>query len=184
MNELPDKKYNIIYADPPWDYGNTKNLKGQFWGIAERHYETMKIEEIKSLDVNSICNDDCYLFMWVTSPFLEKGFDVIKSWGFVYSTVGFVWIKSTNDGERIRTDGLGKFTISNAEYCLISRKGKYWRDAKNVQQVIISPKEKHSKKPNEVRDRIVRLCGNLPRIELFAREKFDGWDSWSLEVSD
>jgi len=179
---FPSKKYSIIYADPPYDYGNTKNLNGHFWGIAERHYKTMKLDELKALDVESISNDDCYLLMWTTSPFLQKAFEIINSWGFKYSTVAFVWIKSRNDGNGIRTDGLGKYTISNAEYCLVSRKGKYWREAKNVQQVIISPKEKHSKKPDEVRNRIVKLFGNLPRIELFARDKADGWDSWGDEI--
>lgn len=88
-----------------------------------------------------------------------------------------------NDMSDIRKDGLGKYTISNAEYCLIARKGKYWRDSKNVQQIILAPKTIHSKKPNEIRDRIVKLCGDKPRIELFAREKTNGWDVWGNEVN-
>ena len=171
------KKYNIIYADPPWDYGNTKNLNGQFWGIAERHYPVMKFDDIKNLSVNKLSDDDCYLFLWVTSPFLEKSFEIIKSWGFKYCTVGFVWLKTTNDGKRVRGDGLGKYTISNAEYCLIGRKGKYIRNSKSVKQIILHPKQKHSQKPDEIRDRIVELCGNIPRIELFATKKVEGWDS-------
>ena len=182
MIPFPNKKYNIIYADPPWNYGNTKNLNGKFWGIAEKHYSTMKLQEIKSLNISSISDENCYFFMWTTSPFLQKSFEVIKSWGFKYSTVAFVWIKTTNDGSKIRGDGLGKYTISNAEYCLISKKGKYWRNKKNVSQIIKAPKEKHSKKPDCVRDRIVELCGDLPRIELFAREKTEGWDVWGNEV--
>lgn len=183
-NPLPNKRYKIIYADPPWDYGNTKNLNGEFWGIAERHYQVMKISEIKKMDIGSICDDNCYLFLWVTSPFLEKGFEVIKSWGFKYATVGFVWIKMRNDMSEVRKDGLGKYTISNAEYCLISRKGKYWRNKRNIHQIILYPKMKHSQKPPIVRDRIVELCGNLPRIELFARERVEGWDAWGLEVPE
>ena len=78
------------------------------------------------------------MFLWVTSPFLEKGFEVIKSWGVTYTTVGFVWIKMKNDMSAVREDGLGKYTISNAEYCLIGKRGNYWREARNVKQVIQS----------------------------------------------
>jgi len=176
------KKYQIIYADPPWDYGNTKNLNGQFWGIADRHYPVMKLKDIKKLPVKKISNRNCYLFMWVTSPFLEKGFEVIKAWGFKFCTVGFVWIKMKNDMSEVRKDGLGKYTISNAEYCLIARNGKYRRKRRDVQQIICAPKLKHSQKPDEIRERIVELMGDLPRIELFARQKFDGWDVWGNEV--
>jgi N6-adenosine-specific RNA methylase IME4 len=176
------KKYNIIYADPPWDYGNTKNLNGEFWGIADKHYDVMKFKDICNLPVKNITANDCYLFLWITSPFLEKGFEVIKSWGFKYATVGFVWVKMLNDMSDVREDGLGKYTISNAEYCLIARKGKYWREARNVKQIIKYPKTIHSSKPPEIRDRIVSLCGDLPRVELFARDLCEGWDSIGNEI--
>ena len=179
---FPNKKYNIIYADPPWNYVNTKNHNGKFFGIAEKHYPTMKLKEIKELKIQNISDNNCYLFMWTTSPFMEKSFEVIKAWGFKYATVGFVWIKTTNDKSKIRGDGLGKYTISNAEYCLIAKKGKYWRQHKNVKQIIMSPKDKHSKKPNEAKNRIIELAGDLPRIELFARQKSEGWDVWGNEV--
>jgi len=179
---FPNKKYQIIYADPPWDYGNTKNLNGCFWGIADKHYLVMKLKDIKALPIQEIADEDCYLFMWITSPFLEKGFEVIKTWGFKYATVGFVWIKMKNDMSGVRGDGLGKYTISNAEYCLIARKGKYWRNSKKVKQIIQAPKNIHSKKPDEIRNRIVELCGDLPRIELFARQQYRGWDAWGDEV--
>jgi site-specific DNA-methyltransferase (adenine-specific) len=176
------KKYNIIYADPPWDYGNTKNHNGQFWGMADKHYEVMKLCDIKSLPIQKIAENNCYLFLWATSPFLEKGFEVIKSWGFKYATVGFVWIKMKNDMSEVRKDGLGKYTISNAEYCLIARKGKYRRESKTAQQVIQTPKLGHSRKPDEIRNRIVELVGDLPRIELFARQSTFGWDVWGNEI--
>jgi len=178
MIPFPNKKYNIIYADPPWDYGNTKNHNGEFWGMADKHYSVMKLPDIKSLPLQNITSDDCYLFLWATSPFLEKVFEVIKVWGFKYATVGFVWIKMKNDMSGVRKDGLGKYTISNAEYCLIARKGKYRRLSKSVQQIIQTPKMAHSQKPAETRDRIIQLVGDLPRIELFARQKTDGWDCW------
>lgn len=177
-----DKKYNIIYADPPWDYGNTKNLNGEFWGMADKHYSVMKLKDICNLPIRNITTEDCFLFLWVTSPFLEKGFEVIKSWGFKYATVGFVWVKMKNDMSAVRGDGLGKYTVSNAEYCLIARKGKYWRNKAGVKQILLSPKQEHSKKPAEIRERIVELLGDVPRIELFARQYAEGWDCWGNEV--
>jgi N6-adenosine-specific RNA methylase IME4 len=151
--------------------------------MADKHYPVMKLEDIKTLPVHKIADTDCYLFLWTTSPFIEKSFEVIKAWGFKYATVGFVWIKMKNDMSEVRGDGLGKYTISNAEYCLIARNGKYWREAKNVKQIIMTPKFEHSRKPDEIRNRIVKLCGNLPRIELFARQKVDGWDCWGNEIT-
>ena len=161
-----------------WQYQKSQ------WSVkkADKHYPVMKLEDIKRLPIHSLTEEDCYLFLWTTSPFMEKSFEVIKAWGFKYATIGFVWIKMKNDMSEVRGDGLGKYTISNAEYCLIARKGKYWREAKNVKQVIMTPKYEHSKKPDEVRDRIVQLLGDLPRIELFAREQIDGWDVWGNEV--
>ena len=179
-----DKKYKIIYADPPWDYGNTKNINGNFYGLADKHYKVMKFKDICELPVNRIANDNCYLFLWVTSPFMEKVFEVIKSWGFKYCTIAFVWIKMKNDMSGVRGDGLGKYTISNAEYCIIARKGKYWRESKKVKQIILAPKTEHSKKPDEVKERIVQLCGDIPRIELFARQSTEKWDCWGLEAPD
>lgn len=179
----PNKKYRIILADPPWNYGNTKNLNGQFYGIAERHYKTLPIKDIINLPVSKIADENCYLFLWITSPFMKYAFRIIEEWGFKYSTVGFVWIKMTNDMKKIRGDGLGKYTISNAEYCLIGRKGKYWRNEKNVKQIIFAPKQEHSRKPSEIRDRIVQLCGDLPRIELFAREHYNGWDAVGYDIN-
>lgn len=178
---FPDLKFQIIYADPPWDYGNTKNPHG-WWGRTEKHYSTMKLADICALPVADIADENCYLFLWTTSPFMEHSFKVIESWGFKYSTVGFVWIKTKNDGSAVRTDGLGKYTLSNAEYCLIARKGAYWREAKNVKQVIMAPKLRHSEKPAETRERIVELCGDVQRIELFARHNTPGWHVWGNEV--
>ena len=151
-------------------------------GMADKHYDVMKFKDLCELPIDNITKDDCFLFLWVTSPFLEKGFELIKAWGFLYATVGFVWVKMKNDMSEVRKDGLGKYTISNAEYCLIARKGKYWRNARNVQQIIEYPKTEHSEKPKEIRDKIVSLCGDLPRVELFARDLCKGWDSIGNEI--
>ena len=180
--ELPDKKYNIILTDPPWNYGKSGGIKSSR-GLAKKFYNTMTTNEIKNMDIESISNDNCYCFMWTTSPKLPESIEVMKSWKFEYFNVVFTWIKTNKISDSLFW-GMGNTTRANAEYVLLGRKGKLDRINADVHSVIISKIEKHSKKPDEVRDRIVRLFGDLPRIELFAREKIDGWDSWGLEVSD
>ena len=169
------RKYSIIYADPPWKYfaGGNKNQS--------IHYRGMEIEDIKNLEVEKLADDNCILFLWVTFPILREAFEVIESWGFDYSTCGFNWVKRNkkSDGWFF---GLGNWTRSNSELCLIATKGKPVRFSASVSQIIDTPVEGHSKKPNIVRDKIVELCGDLPRIELFARQKVKGWDVWGNEI--
>ena len=173
-----DKKYNIIYADPPWKYGGGKNKN--FAGLAVDHYPTMKTKDICKLPVDKIA-DDAVLFMWTTFPQLEASFEVAKSWGFKYRTAAFTWVKLNKNGSPFL--GLGFWTRSNSEICLIFTKGKYPRRTNNkVSSVILSQREKHSKKPDIARERIVELLGDLPRIELFARQTAEGWDCWGNEV--
>ena len=175
MIPFPDKKYNIIYADPAWSYwtGGKKNQSN--------HYSVMTIDDIKNMPVNDIADDDCILFMWVTFPILNQVFEIAKNWGFEYATNGFTWVKR-NKIANSWFWGLGQWTRSNAELCLIFRKGKPKRISKSVHSVIDARIMEHSKKPDIVRDKIVELVGDLPRIELFARETADGWDSWGNEV--
>ena len=173
---MEQKKYSIIYADPPWRY---EMKKGQ--GVAENHYSTMGIEEICSLPVQEICEKDCALFLWVTFPQLPEAFRVIKAWGFRYKTVAFVWIKLNRSGNGYFF-GLGYWTRGNAEICLLAVRGKPKRISRKVFQLIFSPLQEHSKKPAEARERIVELMGDLPRIELFARQRSPGWDAWGNEV--
>lgn len=180
------KKYQIIYADPPWFY-NKRNLfdkngkRNNFaWG-ATNHYPVMKTEDICKLQVDKITDDNCMLFLWATFPRLPDAMKVIESWGFKYITVGFVWVKTMKNGD-VRMDGIGNYTMANAEICLIGKKGKYWRNKTGVKQIVLHSKTKHSQKPKEVANRIVELMGDIPRIELFAREKTEGWDVWGNEV--
>ena len=173
---MKQKKYSIIYADPPWRYDMKK---GQ--GVAENHYSTMGIKEICCLPVQENCAKDCARFLWVTFPQLPEAFKVIKAWGFCYKTVAFVWIKQNKSG-RGYFFGLGYWTRSNAEICLLAVRGKPKRVSKKVFQLIVSPLQEHSRKPAEARERIVELMGNLPRIELFARQQSPGWDVWGNEV--
>ena len=173
-----DKKYNIIYADPPWSYRD-KALSGNRGACCK--YPVMDSKDISNFPVNYITADDCILFMWVTMPKLNECFDLIKAWGFEFKTCAFVWIK-TNKKSNSLFWGMGRWTRANAEVCLIATKGKPKRIAANVHSVVMSPIEEHSKKPAEVRERIVELCGDIPRIELFARQHAEGWDCWGNEV--
>ncbi len=173
-----DKKYNIIYADPPWSYNDKCNAGNRG---AEYKYPCMEVEDIKKLPVNEISEDDCILFVWATFPMLQDGLDTIKAWGFTYKTLGFNWVKR-NKKNPSWFWGMGNWTRSNPEVCLIGIKGKPKRISARIHSVIDTPIEGHSKKPNETRKRIVDLCGDIPRIELFARQSVDGWDCWGNEV--
>lgn len=175
---LPNKKYQIILADPPWRYNDKLDLQNEG---AECHYPTMSIDDIRGLPVSEISDKDCILFLWVTMPMLKEGLEVINAWGFKYKTCGFCWIK-TNPKAHTVFKGIGRWVMGNAELCLLATKGSPQRKNKDVSQVIMSYKGKHSVKPSEVRNRIVRLMGDLLRIELFARERFEGWDTWGNEA--
>lgn len=171
-----DKKYNIIYADPPWSYKDKKCN-----GNCLSHYNTMSIEDICNLPINKISDKDSILFIWVTYPMLKEGLEVIEKWGFKYKTIGFQWIKKNKKSDSFFF-GLGRWTRGNTECCLLATKGNIKRINNNISQLIISSIEEHSKKPSEARDKIVNLVGNLPRIELFSRQKVDGWDCWGNEI--
>ena len=141
----------------------------------------MTLDDIKALPVREIADENCALFMWTTIPFLRHSFDVMDSWGFQYKTVAFVWIKKNRKADSLFW-GNGYWTRANAELCMLATKGHPKRESAGVHQVIISRIEEHSKKPQEARERIVNLMGDIPRIELFARQKTVGWDVWGNEV--
>ena len=186
------KKYQIIYADPPWKYNDkrvsiTSDRPQKYGGIT---YPTLDIKELCALPIKYLAEDNSVLFMWVTMPLLQDCFPIFESWGFEYRTCGFTWVKinKLSDGmffskKDIRS-GLGSYTNCNAELCLIGVRGKCLeRKRKDIKQVIISPVELHSRKPQEARDRIVDLYGDISRVELFARQKTEGWDVWGNEVN-
>ena len=173
------KKYNIIYADPPWRY-KVYSKKG-LGRSAESHYPTMSLEDIQALPVRDLAAADCIFFMVTTIPLLRDSFSVMRAWGFDYKTVAFVWIKQNRKSDSVFW-GMGLWTSANAEFCMLATKGHPKRKSAGVHQVIISHIEEHSKKPDETRERIIRLVGYLPRVELFAREKTDGWDAWGNEI--
>lgn len=173
-------RYKVIYADPPWQFKTYSNKgKGR---SAERHYPTMSKADIQRLPVNQIADKDSVLLLWVTAPCFEEGLELIKAWGFTYKTVGFTWVKLNRKNSKFFM-GMGYYTRSNAEYCLLATRGKVLeRKSHSVSSVLCTHIEEHSKKPTVTRERIEELFGNIPRIELFARQYADGWDCWGNEV--
>ena len=179
MIPFPNKKYNIIYADPAWHFKTYSN-KGEKRS-AIQYYDCLNINDIYNLPVNDIANDDCILFIWVIDSMLPEALQVIKKWNFKYKTVAFTWVKQNKKSDGYFT-GMGYWTRCNPEQCLLATKGNPKRLSKAVRQLIISKRQEHSRKPDEIRNRIVELCGDLPRIELFARNKTKGWSVWGNEV--
>jgi len=178
MIPFPDKKYNIIYADPCWSYRD-KALAGNRGAGCK--YQVQSKEWIDNLPVKTIAKDNCALFLWVTMPKLNECWELIDKWGFNYKTVAFTWVKKNKISNSFFW-GMGRWTRANAELCLLATRGKPKRISAKVHSVVNTRIEEHSKKPQEVRNRIVQLMGDLPRIELFARQKTEGWDVWGNEV--
>jgi len=175
---FPNKKYNIIYADPAWSYQD-KALAGNRGASCK--YETQSANWLNNLPVKDIADKDCILFLWVTMPKLNECFDLITAWGFEYKTCAFTWVKR-NKISPTWFMGMGRWTRANAEICLLATKGKPKRINAGVHSVIDTPIERHSKKPDIAKQKIIDLVGDLPRIELFARQKTDGWDVWGNEI--
>ncbi len=183
-NKLPNKKYNIIYADPPWSFSSRELQKynGIRFTSMDKHYQTQHKSWIKELPVKDISDKDCALFLWTTDAHLKEAIATIESWGFKYITIVFIWEKKTKTGKTVAN--LGAWTMKNYEICLLGTKGGMLKHKKvnNIYQKVEAERTKHSKKPEEVRKRIELLFGDLPRIELFARQKTEGWDVWGDEV--
>lgn len=169
--------YNVIYADPPWRY-----RCGVGQGVAEDHYPTMSVNEIAALPVGELAAPDCALFLWITCPMLNEVWAVLDTWGFQFKTVAFAWVKVNRQDYSLFT-GLGWWTRANVELCLLATRGHPKRKDNTVHQVVLSRIEGHSKKPDEVRRRIEQLMGDVPRVELFARQYPPGWDVWGNQVN-
>ena len=189
--KLPNKKYQVIYADPPWDYGgklqydksiikseNEGFEKDIFISSASFKYPTVKLADLMKLDVPSIAADDCILFMWTTGPQMANSIKLGESWGFEYKTVAFVWDKMVHNP--------GRYTLSQTEFVLAFKKGKFPtpRGARNVRQLVQIHRTQHSEKPLVVIDGITKMFPTQEKIELFARCNFNGWDNWGLEIPD
>lgn len=188
---LPKERYDIIYADPPWDYGgkmqydkssikseNEGFKKNIFISSATFKYPTLKLKELMKLDVNSITADDSLLFMWTTGPQFANSIKLGTAWGFEYKTVAFVWDKMMHNP--------GRYTLSQTEFCIVFKKGRIPqpRGARNIRQMVAVPRGKHSEKPEIVIDGITKMFPSQRKIELFARKNYIGWDNWGLEIPD
>jgi len=189
--DLPQKKYDVIYADPPWDYGGKMQFdksstsvdridfgKNIFISAANFKYPTIKTKDLKKIPVYEIAKEDCLLFMWVTNPHLAQGIELGAAWGFEYKTVAFVWDKMVHNP--------GQYTLSYCELCLVFKRGRIPRPrgARNVKQLIRALRTQHSEKPLAVLERIQEMFPAQDRIELFARDKPAGWDVWGLDVRE
>ena len=179
---FPDKKYQIIYADPPWKY--PKRNKSTSFGLGMHRYAGMTLKELLELGehIKCIAAMNCALFMWHVPPkYCQYPIQTIfDAWGFRYITKAFVWIKvCKKDNPRLLP---GHYTGSNSEDCFLGIKGRMEVKDKGVNQVIMRPLTEHLEKPVVARKRIIRLFGDLPRIELFARVKTKGWDVWGNEI--
>ena len=176
---MDSKKYKIIYADPPWNYKDKSKSHG---GGAESHYNCMSLKAICSLNVRELSDTNSVLLMWATMPMLEEAFRVINAWVFKYKTCAFTWVKINKDGSIYM--GMGRHTRANAEICLLATRGKgVSRLTASIKNTHLHKKTKHSEKPVLFKNLIQQLYGyHLPKIELFARQKTEGWDVWGNEV--
>lgn len=169
MIPFPDKKYQIIYADPPWRYSFSKSGNRKI----ENHYPTMTLEDIKNLPIPSA--DDCILFLWTTAPKLLEGIEVLKAWGFTYKTQA-IWDK--------QVIGMGYWFRGQHEILLVGTKGKVSPPETNFRNSSIysEKRTRHSKKPQYYRDWIAQAYPDMPKLEMFARNTDDDWDSWGNEI--
>lgn len=200
--------YKILYPDPPWSYRDKANSGDRG---ASHKYDTLSLLELKMMrpEIDKITAADCALCMWATAPMMGEARELMAAWGFKYSTILMVWIKTVAVEERLEKaakkfnvdpgviqhilqeagiqavrprKGMGNWTRGNAEFLLLGTRGKMERVSKGVGSVVISEPREHSRKPEEARERLVELFGEVPRLEMFSRETAPGWDCWGLEA--
>jgi N6-adenosine-specific RNA methylase IME4 len=188
MSQLPAEKFDVIYADPPWTF-RTWSAEGKDRS-PEKHYDCMSLADIRALPVSDIAADNCALFLWVTDPLLPEGLKLMEAWGFKFKTIAFVWAKLNKSApptlwtENDFFTGLGYWTRANPELCLLGTRGKPKRVSKSVRRLVVSPRREHSRKPDEIAEKIDDLMGrDTSKIELFARTARIGWTTWGNDVA-
>jgi N6-adenosine-specific RNA methylase IME4 len=195
VTPLPPGPYACILADPPWHFRARTALQGWTSGRGpEKHYPVIGVDDIAAIPVRKIAAKDAHLFLWITGPLLVEGkhIPIMRAWGFEPSSFAFTWVKLKRSYRATQLRflpladadlhvGLGLTTRKNAEFCLLGRRGNARRLAKNVREIILAPVREHSRKPDEQYERIAAYCDG-PRIELFARHRWPGWDAWGNEV--
>ncbi|WP_053911760.1 MT-A70 family methyltransferase [Pseudoalteromonas sp. SW0106-04] len=182
LDKTEGKKYQLIYADPPWKFRNVKT-GGSFTSGATQHYKgVLDMRELKQLPVDQVADDNCILVMWWVSSMPQEALDVVSAWGFTLKNMnGFVWNKLTKN--HLPHFGMGFWTRAGSESALIAIKGKPKVASRSVRAVGSYPIREHSRKPDEFRDKCVMLAGDIPRIELFARTTATHWDAWGNETA-
>ena len=179
--------YSVVMCDPPWKFrtwSETNQAKSP-----SRHYSLMEAEDIRAIPVRDMVADDAALFLWVVQSNLPEALALINAWDFTFKTVAFAWVKIKGKqdrlfytGEDVRM-GLGYHTRAGFEQCWLATRGDgYERLVKDEPQVLFSPLREHSRKPDEIADAIVRLCGDVPRLDMFTRTRRSGWDAYGNEV--
>jgi N6-adenosine-specific RNA methylase IME4 len=173
-------KYQVIYADPPWEYNNSQHggSADLLSGSASTHYDTMQIEDIKAMPVSTITDDDCLCYMWVGSPMLDVAIEVLTSWGFKYTTIAFVWDKQVVNP--------GNYTMSQIELVIVGKKGKIPqpRGSRNERQFLSKARTVHSEKPHDIRERITRMHPFQNKLEMFSRHTTTDWDTFCNMTGD
>lgn len=182
---FPKGEYQIVYADPPWHFSSKQlcSYEGQrFHSLDSREYKTASKQWLRRLPVEGILQEDAACFMWSTDAHIPEAIELMKSWGFEYKTVAFVWEKVSRKGTTLCT--LGAWTLKSYEVCLLGTRGRMLKHKKSnrVRQKVVAVRERHSSKPQIVRSHIEDMFGELSRIELFARQKTPGWEVWGDEV--
>jgi N6-adenosine-specific RNA methylase IME4 len=170
--------YDILYADPPWDYDGRTQQNGTTGNkSAINHYPTMTLKQLKELNIKAISNPNSLLFMWTSSPHLPQAIELIQAWGFTYKTIAFVWYKQKTNP--------GYYTMSECELCIVGKRGSIPtpRGTRNERQFLSEMRTRHSAKPQEIRNRITRMFPTQKKIELFARATTEGWDVFGNEVN-
>ncbi|MDQ2991908.1 MAG: S-adenosylmethionine-binding domain-containing protein [Candidatus Eremiobacteraeota bacterium] len=180
---FPTARYDIVYVDPPWHYYGS----GVKDAAAAKHYPLMTQEELANLDVKSILNKRAAVFMWATGPRLNYAIDLIARWGLHYRGVAYVWVKTNRRGAIIAGQGVPPtFTKPTTELLLAATTNRTGRPFPILDfaqaQVVLHARGEHSEKPEIFRAHIEALCGDRPRIELFARRRAPGWDAWGAET--
>ena len=182
---FPKGEYQVILADPPWQYDNYAAPPGETHDRArgaQKHYPTMKTEDICALPVHGACAEQTALFMWATWPLIKDAFVVMEAWGFTYKTLAWEWIKLNPSSIGVYV-GMGNYTRSNPEPCLLAFNGEPLKVQDHaVSSVMMCPIMEHSRKPEAQYHRIQRLYPQASKLELFARRETEGWDVWGNEV--
>jgi len=174
------KTYGAILIDPPWAFRTYNKEKGTTpHRGADDHYGTMRLHELCGLPVPDLASKNCAMFMWVVDSHLPEAFTLFDAWGFNYKTIVFIWEKMAKSGEP--GIGMGYWSRKQAEVCLLATRGSPRRVGKGVRQIIQAPRREHSRKPDEQYERIEALVDG-PYLEMFARQRWNGWDSWGNET--